>query len=68
MESFYRIVAADALAKRDGRFLEIVGTYNPISKVSDDQVKLDKEKVFKWLEVGAQPTGWCNSCCCSCCF
>ncbi len=53
---FYRIVAADALAKRDGRFLEIVGTYNPISKVSDDQVKLDKEKVFKWLEVGAQPT------------
>ena len=53
---FYRIVAADALAKRDGRFLEIVGTYNPIGKVEAEQVKLDKEKVLKWLNVGAQPT------------
>ena len=53
---FYRIVAADALAKRDGRFLEIVGTYDPTCKKEENQVKLDKEKVEKWLNVGAQPT------------
>jgi len=53
---FYRIVAADALAKRDGRFLEIVGTYDPTVKVEGNQVKLDNEKVLKWLSVGAQPT------------
>ena len=53
---FYRIVAADALAKRDGRFLEIVGTYDPINKNKEEQVKLDKEKVLNWLNVGAQPT------------
>ncbi len=53
---FYRIVAADALAKRDGRFLEIVGTYDPTSKKEENQVKLDKEKIFNWLSVGAQPT------------
>ena len=49
---FYRIVAADALAKRDGRFLEIVGTYDPRA----DQVKLNNESIEKWLSVGAQPT------------
>ncbi len=49
---FYRIVAADALAKRDGRFLEIVGTYDPRA----DQVKLNNESIEKWLNVGAQPT------------
>ncbi len=53
---FYRIVAADALAKRDGRFLEIVGTYDPINKNKEEQVKLDNEKVLNWLRVGAQPT------------
>lgn len=53
---FYRIVAADALAKRDGRFLEILGTYDPVNKVKEEQVKLDREKVLNWLKVGAQPT------------
>ncbi len=53
---FYRIVAADALAKRDGRFLEIVGTYNPVAKEGTEAVKLDEEKILKWLSVGAQPT------------
>ena len=53
---FYRIVAADALAKRDGRFLEILGTYYPVNKVKEEQVKLDREKVLNWLKVGAQPT------------
>ena len=51
---FYRIVAADSEAKRDGRFLEIVGTYDPIAK--GEQVKLNKEAILKWLGYGAQPT------------
>ncbi|MCB9498831.1 MAG: 30S ribosomal protein S16 [Bacillales bacterium] len=53
---FYRIVAADALVKRDGRFLEIVGTYDPANKNKELQVQLDTEKVLNWLKVGAQPT------------
>ncbi len=51
---FYRIVAADSRSPRDGRFIEIVGTYNPIAK--DNQVNLDEEKAMKWLNNGAQPT------------
>lgn len=53
---FYRIVAADALAKRDGRFLEIVGTYDPVCKDAENQVKVNHELVIKWLKQGAQPT------------
>ncbi len=51
---FYRIVAADSRSPRDGRFIEAVGTYNPILK--ENQVSLDEEKVLKWLNSGAQPT------------
>ena len=51
---FYRIVAADSRSPRDGRFIEVVGTYNPIANV--DQVKVDEDKVLKWLNNGAQPT------------
>ena len=51
---FYRIVAADATVKRDGRFLEILGTYDP--NKTENQVKLENEKVLNWLNVGAQPT------------
>nr|HEX4312439.1 30S ribosomal protein S16 [Kofleriaceae bacterium] len=50
---FYRIVAADKRSARDGRFIELLGTYHPITKV----LKLDKEKYAKWLKVGAQPSG-----------
>lgn len=53
---YYRIVAADCLAKRDGRYLEILGTYDPTNKVEGAQVSLDNEKIIKWLSVGAQPT------------
>lgn len=49
---FYRIVAADARAPRDGRFIEEVGYYNPLS----DDLKLNKELIIKWLDDGAQPT------------
>jgi len=51
---FYRVVVADAKMPRDGRFIEIVGTYNPLSEPSE--VKIDKEKVIKWLKRGAIPT------------
>lgn len=49
---FYRVVASDSRAPRDGKFLEIIGTYNPLI----DEVKVDAEKVTKWLEKGATPT------------
>ena len=52
--ALYRIVAADARAPRDGKFLEILGTYDPNQKPS--KVKIDKEKTLKWLNNGAQPT------------
>ena len=51
---FYRIVAADSRFPRDGRFIETVGTYNPIAKPAE--VKIDKELAIKWLSNGAQPT------------
>ncbi|MDO4393377.1 MAG: 30S ribosomal protein S16 [Bacillota bacterium] len=51
---FYRIVAADARAPRDGKFIEEVGYYNPMTEPAD--VKIDEEKAQKWLANGAQPT------------
>ena len=50
---FYRIVAADKRCARDGRFIELLGTYHPTTKV----LKLDSEKYQKWISVGAQPSG-----------
>ena len=50
----YRVVAADARSPRDGRFLEIVGRYNPQTHPST--IELDDEKVKNWLGKGAQPT------------
>jgi small subunit ribosomal protein S16 len=51
---FYRIVAANSEARRDGRFLEILGTYDPLKDPAE--IKLDAEKVRKWLERGAKPS------------
>ena len=51
---FYRIVAADSRFPRDGRFLEVVGTYNPITNPAE--VKVDEEKAIYWLQNGAIPT------------
>ena len=50
----YRIVAADARSPRDGRFIEIVGTYEPRREPS--VVSIDNDKAVKWLATGAQPT------------
>ena len=49
---FYRIVASDSRRPRDGEYIELVGTYNPISK----EVKISEEVALKWLGTGAQPT------------
>lgn len=51
---FYRVVVADSRSPRDGRFIEEVGTYNPMTNPSE--IKLDMEKVEKWIKNGAQPT------------
>ena len=53
----YAIVAADSRMPRDGRFIEKLGTYNPLlPKDSEDRVKMDVDKVKAWLDKGAQPT------------
>ena len=51
---FYRIVAADSHSPRDGRFIELIGTYDPIKDAS--KVTIDEEKALKWLNNGAEPT------------
>lgn len=51
---FYRVVVADSRARRDGPFIEILGTYDPLKEPSE--VKIDMEKAKKWLQHGAQPT------------
>ena len=54
---FYSIVASDSRMPRDGRFIEKLGTYNPLlAKDSEDRVKMDIERVNYWLGQGAQPT------------
>ncbi|KAG7344167.1 30S ribosomal protein S16 [Nitzschia inconspicua] len=54
---FYRMVAANARAPRDGKFLEIVGTYNPIAnKHGMKEIRLKEDRLKYWLAVGAQPT------------
>jgi small subunit ribosomal protein S16 len=54
---FYRIVASDSRMPRDGRFIEKLGTYNPLlPKDSEERVKMDVERVKYWLDQGAKPT------------
>jgi small subunit ribosomal protein S16 len=54
---YYYIVVADSTSPRDGRYIEQVGTHNPLlPKDSADRVKLNVERVKHWLSVGAQPT------------
>ncbi|MBE7014712.1 MAG: 30S ribosomal protein S16 [Ruminococcaceae bacterium] len=51
---FYRVVVADSRSPRDGRFIEEIGTYNPLTK--EKEFKVDAEKAKKWIANGAQPT------------
>lgn len=51
---FYRVVVADSRYPRDGRFIEEIGTYNPMTEPAD--IKIDADKAKKWISNGAQPT------------
>lgn len=51
---FYRVVVADSRYPRDGRFIEEIGTYNPLANPAE--VKIDGEKAAQWIKNGAQPT------------
>lgn len=53
-DPFYRIVAADSRAPRDGRFIEVVGYYNPTTQPAE--LKVNDEVALKWLSIGAQPS------------
>jgi small subunit ribosomal protein S16 len=51
---FYRMVVADSRSPRDGRFIQIVGTYNPL--LDPAEVKIEEEPILDWLQKGAQPS------------
>ena len=51
---FYRIVVADSRVTRDGKYIDLVGTYNPLTNPAD--IKIDVEKANTWIKNGAQPT------------
>jgi small subunit ribosomal protein S16 len=51
---FYRIVATDSRNPRDGRFLEVLGTYDPLK--TEDNIKVDADKAMAWIKKGAQPS------------
>lgn len=51
---FYRVVVADSRSARDGRIIEEIGTYNPVSEPKE--IKIDDEKAIEWLTKGARPT------------
>ena len=54
---FFHIVVADSRSPRDGRFIEKLGTYNPLlPREHAERIKLDKERIAHWLKVGAQPS------------
>ena len=51
---FYRVIVADARSPRNGRFIEEIGYYNPMTEPAE--IKIDAEKAQKWISTGAQPT------------
>ena len=51
---FYRVVVADSRSPRDGKFVDILGTYNPLTETPE--IKINAEKAAQWLKNGAQPT------------
>lgn len=51
---FYRVVVADSRSPRDGRFIDEIGTYNPLTDPA--KVNIDEEKALHWLQTGAQPS------------
>lgn len=53
-QAFYRIIIAEARSKRDGKYIDLLGTYNPM--VNPKEIKIDSKKYQDWLQKGAQPT------------
>lgn len=51
---FYRVIVADSRSPRDGKFIDIIGTYNPLTEPAE--IKIDADKAQKWIASGAQPT------------
>lgn len=51
---FYRVIVADSRSPRDGKFIDIIGTYNPLTNPAE--IKIDNEKAKEWIKNGAQPT------------
>jgi small subunit ribosomal protein S16 len=53
---YYRLVVADSRRARDGKFIEIIGRYQPLNKAEAEQIVCDEERALYWLNNGAQPT------------
>ena len=53
---FYHVTVAERSARRDGRFIERVGFYNPVARGREEELRIDLERVDYWLSTGAQPT------------
>ena len=53
---FYHVTVAERSAKRDGRFIERVGFYNPVARGQEEELRIDLERLEYWLSTGAQPT------------
>jgi len=53
---YYRLVVQDSRRARDGRFIEIIGRYQPVNPNEEKQLEIEEEKALKWLHNGAQPT------------
>ena len=51
---FYRVVVADSRVARDAKYIDLIGTYNPLT--SPEEIKIDNEKAQNWIKNGAQPT------------
>src|SRR5690242_4807449 len=58
---YYRMVVADTRYPRDGRFIDILGFYHPLTKKVEDQVRIDEAKAMQWLNDGAVPSDTCRS-------
>lgn len=58
---FYRMVVAPSTSRRDGKFIEVLGTYNPQAHKREEELKLKLERIDHWLGVGAQPTDTAKS-------
>ena len=53
---FYHVTVAEKTAKRDGRFIERLGFYNPVARGGEEELRIDLARADHWLSVGAQPT------------